>query len=66
MNVFINILGIVYGIVLILAAFVNSRMLEAMRLDTLFIPNPSVQTRPVNLVFGLLIAGYAIYSLLKI
>ena len=65
MNVFINILGIVYGIVLILAAFVNSRMLEAMRLDTLLIPNPSVQTRPVNLVFGLLIAGYAIYSLLK-
>ncbi len=63
MDIIINIIGILYGITLILAAFVNGQLLDAMRLDTLFLPNPSGQTRPVNLVFGLLIAGYATYSL---
>lgn len=63
---FVNILGIIYGVVLILAAFVNHRLLEAMRLDALIMQSPSANTRPVNLVAGLLVAGYAIYSLLKL
>ena len=64
LDVIVNILGIVYGLVLILAAFVRNKALEAMRLDALFIPQPTENTRPVNLVAGLFIAGYAIYSLL--
>lgn len=64
MTAIVNVIGIVYGIVLILAAFVRSKLLEPMRLDALFLPQPSEQTRPVNLVFGVLIAGYGIYSLL--
>lgn len=66
MDSFVNILGIIYGTVLILAAFVNHRLLQAMRLDALVMESPSANTRPVNLVAGLLVAGYAIYSLLKL
>ncbi|RNC67720.1 MAG: hypothetical protein ED859_13215 [Desulfuromonadales bacterium] len=63
MDTIVNVLGILYGLTLILAAFVRNRVLEAMRVDALVIPNPTEKTRPVNLVIGLLIAGYAIYSL---
>ena len=35
-----------------------------MRIDALFIPQYSDNTRPLNLVVGALFAGYGIYSLL--
>ncbi|MBI5482859.1 MAG: hypothetical protein HY888_00140 [Deltaproteobacteria bacterium] len=64
MDTIVNSIGIIYGLILILAAFVRSAIFESMRVDALFMPQASEKTRPVNLVVGLLIAGYAIYSLL--
>jgi len=49
--------------VLVLAAFVRSRFTEAMRIDALFMKQATDNTRPLNLVVGLLVAGYGIYSL---
>lgn len=60
----INVMGIAYGLVLILATFVRSRITEAMRVDALFLRQASEQTRPMNLVLGILVAGYGIYSLI--
>ena len=64
MNTIVNVLGILYGLILILAAFVRNKALESMRVDALFMAQPTESTRPLNLVVGLLVAGYAIYSLL--
>lgn len=62
-DIIVNTLGIGYGVVLILATFVRHRFIEPMRIDALFMKQATESTRPINLVFGLLIAGYAIYSL---
>lgn len=64
MDFIVLVVGIVYGLVLILTTFVRSRLTESMRVDALFMPNPTENTRPLNLVVGLLVAGYGIYSLL--
>jgi len=58
----VNAIGILYGMILILANFVRSRFTESMRIDALFMKEYTEQTRPLNLLAGLLIAGYAIYS----
>lgn len=65
MDTIVNVIGITYGIILILATFVRTKFTESMRVDVLFIPQPTESTRPVNLVVGLLVAGYGIYSLLS-
>jgi Cu/Ag efflux pump CusA len=65
-DLLINLLGIAYGAVLIAATFVRSRLTEAMRVDALFMSGHSERTRPVNLLAGLLVAGYATYSLLTL
>lgn len=59
----VNTIGILYGAVLIFAAFVRSSFTESMRIDALFMKECTERTRPLNLLAGLLIAGYAIYSL---
>lgn len=59
----VNVLGCLYGLLLISATFVRSRLTEAMRIDALFIPQFSEKTRPLNLLVGLMVAGYAAYSL---
>ncbi len=64
-NIVINAIGMAYGVLLILAAFVRGSFIEAMRIDALFIKDCTEQTRRLNLIFGLLIAGYAGYSLLS-
>jgi len=63
MDTVVNAGAIAYGIVLILAMFVRTPVTEAMRVDALFMPQASENTRPLNLVFGLLIAGYGAWSL---
>lgn len=63
MNAVVTVVGIIYGFVLILTAF-RIGFFESMRIDALVMPQPTESTRPVNLVAGLLIAGYGIYSLL--
>ena len=63
MDAAVNAGAIVYGIVLILAAFVRTPATEALRIDALFIPQAGEKTRPLNLVLGLAIAGYGAWSL---
>jgi len=62
---FVTIIGIIYGALLILTAFVRTKFTEPFRIDVMFMPNPSEATRLLNLVGGILVAGYSIYSLLK-
>ncbi len=64
MDTIVNAIGIGYGILLVLSVFVRTRVTESMRIDALFMKQATDSTRPVNLVVGLLVAGYGIYSLL--
>lgn len=57
--------GIVYGSALIWTMFVRNKVTEALRIDTLFIPQASEKTRPLNLGFGLLVLGYNVYALFR-
>ncbi len=63
MDIVANTGAIAYGVVLILAMFVRTPVTEALRIDSLFIPQAGEKTRPLNLVLGLLIAGYGAWSL---
>ena len=63
MQTVVNAGAIVYGIVLIAAMFMRTPLTEALRVDALFLPQASEKSRPLNLVFGLLIAGYGAWSL---
>lgn len=56
--------GIAYGVVLIAATFINNRFIEAFRLDTLFMRSASASTRMINLVAGLALIGYNVYTLI--
>lgn len=56
--------GILYGVLLIAAFFLRSAATEAFRIDALIMPNPTESTRPLNLIAGLMVAGYSIYSLI--
>ncbi|MBE7415967.1 MAG: hypothetical protein HS130_12415 [Deltaproteobacteria bacterium] len=55
--------GIAYGIVLILATFINNKILESFRIDVLVMKNPSESSRGINLVAGLALIGYNIYTI---
>ncbi len=61
----LNVITILYGIVLVLAAFKSNRITETFRLDTFFTPRPTEATRMINLPAGLLAIGYTIYSMFK-
>jgi len=65
LDTIVNAVGVVYGSLLVLTAFARTRITEPMRIDALFMKQPTESTRPLNLVVGLLVAGYAIYSLLS-
>lgn len=64
LNFIVNVVGVLYGLLLILATFVRNKVTESIRIDALFLPQCTESTRPLNLVVGLLIAGYGAYSLL--
>lgn len=64
LDTLVNTVGIAYGLLLILAVFVRTSVTESLRVDALFMKQASEQTRPLNLIVGVLVAGYAIYSLL--
>lgn len=63
MDFAVNAGAVAYGLVLIVGAFVRTPVTEALRIDTLFIPQAGEKTRPLNLVLGLLIAGYGAWSI---
>jgi hypothetical protein len=64
MDTAVNAGAVAYGLVLVLSMFVRTRVTEALRIDTLFIPQAGEKTRPLNLVLGMAIAGYGAWSLL--
>lgn len=57
--------GAAYGAALMASAFVSNRVTETLRLDRFIFPRPSEKTRRINLVFGLIAAGYYVYSLIS-
>ena len=63
LDTIVKAIGIAYGILLVLSVFVRNRVTESMRIDALFMKQSTENTRPLNLVVGLLVAGYGIYSL---
>jgi hypothetical protein len=63
MDIAVNAGAIAYGLALVVGTFVRTRVTEALRVDSLFIPQAGEKTRPLNLVLGLLIAGYGAWSL---
>lgn len=65
LSIVLNIITLVYGIVLIFAAFKSNKITETFRLDTFFTPRPTEATRLINLPAGLFAIGYTIYTILK-
>jgi hypothetical protein len=63
MDTVVNAGAVAYGAVLVLGFFVRSALTEALRIDALFIPQAGEKSRPLNLLLGLLIAGYGAWSL---
>jgi hypothetical protein len=63
MDHFVNAGAVAYGALLVAGFFVRSQLTEALRIDALFIPQAGDKSRPLNLLFGLLIAGYGAWSL---
>ncbi len=65
LDTIVTVIGIIYGVLLVFTYFIHNKVTEAFRVDVMFMPKPSETTRPLNLVAGILIAGYSIYSLFK-
>jgi len=63
MNHIVHIGAVFYGLALAAGAFVNHPLTEALRVDALFLPHASERTRPLNLIFGVLVAAYGAWSL---
>ncbi len=63
LDAILTVIGVIYGVLLIFSVFMRNRFTEAMRIDALLMPNPTQNTRILNLIAGLLILGYMIYSL---
>lgn len=67
LNLALTLIGMIYGIVLILEMFIkNNRAMDAMRVDKLVFPaSANESTRPINLVLGLVVLGYYSYLLYR-
>lgn len=65
MDTIVNAGAVLYGLLLVLVTFVRTPLTDALRIDSLFVPQSGDRSRPLNLIFGLLIAGYGAWGLLK-
>jgi hypothetical protein len=63
MSLIVNAGAIAYGLALVVGMFVRTPLTEALRVDALFLPHADEKSRPLNLLLGLLIAGYGAWSL---
>jgi hypothetical protein len=63
MDQMIHVGAVLYGLLLVAGTFVRTPVTEALRIDALFIPQAGDASRPLNLLLGLLIAGYGAWSL---
>lgn len=57
--------GVAYGVLVFISAFVSGRFTDAFRVDLFFTRKPTEVTKKLNIFFGLLIVGIAIYSYYK-
>lgn len=57
--------GILYGVLVFLSAFMSGRFTDAFRVDLFFTRKPTDVTKKLNIFFGLIILGLAIYSFYK-
>lgn len=57
--------GIAYGVLVFLSAFMSGRFTDAFRVDLFFTRKPTDVTKKLNIFFGLIILGLAIYSYYK-
>ncbi len=62
MDSVLTIVGIGYGILVFLSAFISSKFTDAFRVDLFFTRKPTPATKKLNIFFGLLIIGTSIYS----
>lgn len=65
MDSVLAVVGITYGIIVFLSAFLSTRFTEAFRIDLFFMRNPTPATKKLNIFFGLLILGSSLYSFLS-
>jgi hypothetical protein len=65
MDEIVNAGAVAYGLLLVLGAFMRHPLTEALRIDSLFLPQADDKTRPLNLVLGLVIGGYGAWSLIR-
>lgn len=63
MDLYVNAGAVFYGLLLMLGTVLHTPATEALRIDTLFLPQAGERTRPLNLILGLLIAGYGAWRL---
>lgn len=66
MDIVVNAGAVVYGLSLVVGGLVHTPLTEALRIDSLFLPQAGERTRPLNLILGVLIAGYGAWNLLKL
>jgi len=65
LDILLMLAGVVYGVGLILSAFIKNKITEAFRIDALFMPKPNLASRMINIPAGIFVLGYSVYSLLK-
>ncbi len=65
LNILLMLVGIGYGVVLIVSTFVSNKVTEMFRIDTFLPMRPTENTRKLNLLFGLFVIGSCVYSLLR-
>ncbi|MBI5599780.1 MAG: hypothetical protein HY890_08620 [Deltaproteobacteria bacterium] len=64
-DTFVTLIGVAYGVVLILSSFMQNRIVAAFRIDTFLMSKPTPATAKINIPFGLFILIYSVYSLYK-
>ncbi len=63
-DLILTLAGIAYGVLLVAATFIDNKVIGAFRLDTMFMKTPPASARGINLVVGLLMIGYNVYTML--
>jgi len=64
MDSVVNLGAVIYGLLLVLATFTSTPLTDALRVDALFLGRTDGKTRLLNLIVGVLVAGYGAWKLL--
>ena len=63
MDTIVNAGAVAYGLLQVIGTFVRTPATEALRIDSMFLPQAGDKGRAINLLLGFLIAGYGAWSL---